>query len=267
MRAGSQLKIVYYVEPDAASLARRTAQYFVEMAEEAVEAQGRMRIALSGGSTPRAVFKLLADPTQPWCKRMPWKMLNIYWVDERCVLPDDPGSNYRMTREALLDRVPLRPRQIHRIEAELEPEVAAHRYESELRANFGLKGTESPRFDLVALGIGEDGHTASLFPHTAALHKTSRLVTANHVPQKDAWRITLTWRVINHAHSAFFLVAGQEKAKILKEILTGPYDPDRLPAQLIWPSSGILIMFLDKAAAALLPATDEAGCGVLERKR
>jgi len=146
-----QLQIKYYVEPDAAALARRAAQYFVEMAGEAVEAQGRARIAISGGSTPRAAFELLADPNQPWRWRMPWEMLDLYWVDERSVPPGDPESNYRMTREALLDRVPLRPEQIHRIEGELEPEAAAARYESELRNSFRLEGAESPRFDLVAL--------------------------------------------------------------------------------------------------------------------
>ena len=198
---------------------------------------------------------------------MPWEMLDLYWVDERCVPPDDADSNYRMTREALLDHVPLRPEQIHRIEGELEPEAAAARYESELRNSFRLEGAESPRFDLVALGMGDDGHTASLFPHTEALHEMSRLVAANHVPQKDTWRITLTWPVINHARSVFFLIAGEDKAAILKEVLTGPRDPERLPSQLIWPASGILTLILDKAAAALLPATDEEGCGVLERER
>jgi 6-phosphogluconolactonase len=166
-----------------------------------------------------------------------------------------------MTREALLDHVPLRPEQIHRIEGELEPEVAAARYESELRNSFRLEGAESPRFDLVALGMGGDGHTASIFPHTEAIHEISRLVTANHVPQRDTWRITLTWPVINHARSVFFLIAGEDKAAILKEVLTGPHDPERLPSQLIWPASGILTLILDKAAAALLPATDEEGCG------
>jgi len=262
-----QLQIKYYVEPDAAALARRAAQYFVEMAGEAVEAQGRARIAISGGSTPRAAFELLADPNQPWRWRMPWEMLDLYWVDERSVPPGDSESNYRMTREALLDRVPLRPEQIHRIEGELEPEAAAARYESELRNSFRLEGAESPRFDLVALGLGSDGHTASLFPHTEAIHEMSRLATANRVPQRDTWRITLTWPVINHARSVFFLVAGAEKAAILQEVLTGPRDPERLPSQLIWPSSGILTFILDKAAAALLPATDEEGCGVLERER
>jgi 6-phosphogluconolactonase len=267
VRAGKKLQIKYYVEPDPAALARRAVEYFVEMAGEAVEAQGRARIAISGGSTPKAAFELLADPNQPWRNRMPWEMLDLYWVDERCVPPGDADSNYRMTREALLDHVPIKPDQIHRIEGELEPEAAAARYEQELRSSFRLDAAESPRFDLVALGLGSDGHTASLFPHTQAIHEMSRLVVANRVPQRDAWRITLTWPVINRARSVFFLVAGQEKAAILKEVLTGPLDPERLPSQLIWPSSGILTLILDKAAAALLPPTDEEGCGVLERER
>jgi 6-phosphogluconolactonase len=262
-----KLRIKYYVEPDAASLARRAAHYFVEMAGEAAEARGRVRIAVSGGSTPKAAFQLLGDPSQPWRNRMPWDKLDLYWVDERCVGPDDPESNYRMTREALLDHVPLKPEQIHRIEGELEPEVAASRYESELRNSFRLEGAESPRFDLVALGMGSDGHTASLFHGTEALHQMSRLAVANHVPQKNAWRITLAWPVINHASSVFFLVSGADKAQVLKDVLTGPQDPERLPSQLIWPASGILTLILDRAAAALLPATDGEGCGVLERER
>jgi 6-phosphogluconolactonase len=261
------LQIKYYVEPDPAALARRAAQYFVEMAGEAVGAYGRARIAISGGSTPKAAFELLADPNQPWRSRMPWQALDLYWVDERCVPPGDAESNYRMTREALLDHVPLRPEQIHRIEGELEPEAAAARYEAELRSSFRLEGAGSPCFDLVALGMGEDGHTASLFPHTEALHELDRLAVANYVPRRDAWRITLTWPVINHARSVFFLAAGQGKANILKEVLTGAPDPERLPSQLIRPSSGILTLILDKAAAALLPPTDEEGCGVLERER
>jgi 6-phosphogluconolactonase len=227
----------------------------------------RARIALSGGSTPKAAFEMLADPNQPWRSRMQWENLDLYWVDERAVPPDDADSNYRMTCEALLDHVPLRPEQIHRIESELEPELAAAHYESELRDNFRLEGAEIPRFDLIALGMGADGHTASLFPRTEALTEMSRLVTANHVPQKDTWRITLTWPVINHANSVFFLIAGADKAEVLKEVLTGPRDLERLPSQLIWPASGILTLILDKEAAALLPATDAEGCGFLERER
>jgi len=267
MRAGRLLKIKYYVEADRASLARRAAQYFVEMAGEAVAGRGRARIAISGGTTPKAAFELLADPNQPWRWNMPWQDLDLYWVDERAVPPDNAESNFRMTREALLDHVPLHPAQIHRMEGELAPKVAASRYESELRNTFRLEGAESPRFDLIALGMGDDGHTASLFPHTEAIHELSHLVTANHVPQKDTWRITLTWPVINHASSVFFLIAGADKAEILKEVLTGPRDVDRLPSQLIWPASGILTLILDKAAAALLPATDGEGCGFLERER
>ncbi len=267
MRTGRVLKIKYYVEPDPAALAARSAQYLLEMVREAVEARGRARIAISGGSTPKATFALLADPSQPWRMHMPWDNLELYWVDERSVPPDSNDSNYRMTREALLDHVPLRADQIHRIEGELDPEVAAARYESELRNSFRLEGAESPRFDLIALGMGDDGHTASLFPHTEAIHELGRLVTANHVPQKNTWRITLTWPVINHARSVFFLIAGADKAQVLNEVLTGPRDPEKLPSQLIWPSSGILTLILDKAAAALLPATDGEGCGFLERDR
>jgi 6-phosphogluconolactonase len=262
------LKIKYYVVPDPAALARRAAQYFLEMTREAVEARGRARIAISGGSTPKTTFGLLADPGQPWRAHMPWDCLDLYWVDERCVPPNHADSNYRMTREAMLDQVPIRPEQIHRMEGELDPETAAARYESTLRNSFRLEGAESPRFDLIALGMGPDGHCASLFPHTAAIHELSRLVVANHVPQqKDSWRITLTWPVINHASSVFFLIAGEDKASVLNEVLTGPHDPERLPSQLIWPASGILTLILDKAAAALLPATDGEGCGFLERER
>jgi 6-phosphogluconolactonase len=262
-----KLRINYYVEPDAAALARRAAQYLVEMAAEVVDARGQVRIAISGGSTPKAAFQLLADPHQRFRSSMPWDRLHLYWVDERCVPPDDPESNYRMTRETLLSHVPLPAEHVHRMEGELEPEVAAARYESTLRNSFRLEGAESPRFDLVALGMGEDGHTASLFPYTSAIHEMSRLVTANHVPQKDTWRVTLTWPVINHASSVFFLIAGVDKAERIREVFMGPHDPERLPSQLIWPSSGILTLFLDKAAAALLPATNGEGCGVLERER
>jgi 6-phosphogluconolactonase len=260
------LKIRYYVEPNPEALARRAAQYFAEMASEAVAAHGRARIAVSGGSTPKAAFALLADPNQPWRSRMPWDRLDLYFVDERCVPPTDPDSNYRMTREAMLDHVPLPAAQIHRMEGELEPYLAADLYESELRNNFRLEGAELPVFDLVALGMGPDGHTASLFPNTPALHEINRLVVANHVTQKDAWRVTLTWPVINHARSVFFLIAGQDKAEILKGVFTGPRNAERLPSQLIRPASGILTLILDASAAALLPPPNGDGCGVFERE-
>jgi 6-phosphogluconolactonase len=259
-----KLRIVYYVEPDAPALALHAARHFVEQAELAVAARGRARIAISGGSTPKAAFALLADPAQPWRARMPWEHLDLWWVDERCVPPDHPDSNYRMTRETLLDHVPLKPTQIHRMEGELEPNAAADRYESELRNGFRLEGAEAPCFDLAALGLGTNGHTASLFPHTPALHELTRLVTANHVAAKEAWRITLTLPVINRARSVFFLIGGADKAQISKEVFLGPRDPERLPSQLIQPVGGILTLILDRTAAALLPATDGEGRGALE---
>ena len=261
-----KLKIAYYVEPDAAALARRTAQYMVEAIEQAVARRGRARIAISGGSAPKPVFALLADPGQPWRARMPWDRLELYWVDERCVPPDHPASNYRMTREALLDHVPLPEGQIHRIEGELDPEVAAARYESTLRNSFRLEGAETPPFDLIHLGLGTNGHTASLFPHSAALHEIGRLAAANHVDALESWRITLTWPVINQGAQVFFLIGGAEKADVLKEVFLGPNDPERLPSQLIRPASGILTLLLDSNAATMLPPVGGDGRGFFERE-
>jgi 6-phosphogluconolactonase len=209
---------------------------------------------------------MLADPALPWLKRMPWDKIELFWVDERCVPPDHADSNYRMTREAMLDHVPLKPEQVHRMEGELEPEAAAARYESTLRNSFRLEGAETPRFDIVQLGMGPDGHTASLFPHTAALHELGRLSVANHVQNKDAWRVTLTSPVINQGASVFFLIGGPDKAQVLKEVMMGPRDVERLPSQLISPAGGILTLLLDKAAAAQLPATDAQGYAAFERE-
>lgn len=260
-----KLTIQYFVAGDAESLAQRAAQHITEAVEQAVAAHGRARIAISGGSTPKPAFQLLGDRDRPWRARMPWDRLELFWVDERCVPPDHPDSNFRMTCEALLDHAPLAPAQIHRMEGELDPEEGAARYESGLRNAFRLEGAETPVFDLIQLGMGADGHTASLFPHTAALDELGRLSVANHVPNKDAWRITLTWPVINHARQVFFLVGGAEKASILREVLLGPREVERLPSQLIHPSSGILTLILDNAAASLLPATDAEGLGNIER--
>ena len=246
---------------NATAAAEACAKQILKSLQEALGSQPHATLAVSGGTSPKMMFAEMAKSAFDWSR------VHLFWVDERCVPPDNAESNFRMTREALLDHVPLQPHQIHRMEGELEPEVAAARYESTLRSTFRLEGAEWPRFDLVALGMGPDGHTASLFPHTAALHETTRLVVANHVPQMNTWRITLTWPVINNASSVFFLIAGADKAEILNEVLTGPRDVERLPSQLIWPLSGILTLILDKAAAALLPATDGEGCGFLERDR
>jgi 6-phosphogluconolactonase len=257
------IKLVYYVLPDAAVLTERAAEYFVESIESAIARRRRARIAISGGKTPRAVFEALADPAQPWRTRIAWDSLDLYWVDERCVAPSDEASNYNMTRQAMLDHVPLTAGQIHRMEGELEPEVAASRYESELRNSFRLEGAESPRFDVIQLGMGSDGHTASLFPRTSAVFEFGRIAVANKTGAEQSWRLTLTAQVINLASNVFFLISGEDKAAVVKEVFLGLRDPERLPSQLIRPVGGILTLLLDKAAASQLPAPAGNGRGEL----
>jgi 6-phosphogluconolactonase len=238
-------------------MALASARLFAAKVEQAVRTRGIARVAISGGTTPKNMFKLLADPAGPFVSTVPWDKLQLFWVDERCVGPDDPESNYGVARELLLSKVPIPAVNVFRMEGELDPEEAASRYESTLRNVMKLEGAESPAFDLVTLGMGPDGHTASLFPHTAGLDEMGRLVIANHVPQKEAWRISLTWPVINQAAAVVFEVEGQSKTDVLAEVLTGPRDPERLPSQLIRPSSGKLLFLLDEAAAAKLPAASE----------
>lgn len=245
--------VTYQVWPSAPEMALAAARLLATKVEEAVARRGVARIAVSGGSTPQATFKLLADPAQPFLATMPWDRVQLFWVDERCVPPDHPESNYGVCKDLLLSKVPIPPANVFRMEGELDPEEAASRYESTLRNAMRLEGAESPAFDLVALGMGPDGHTASLFPHTEALNEFGRLVVANHVPQKDTWRITLTWPVINHAAEVAFEVEGAGKTDIVAEVLTGPRDPERLPSQLIRPASGKLLFLLDADAAAKLP--------------
>jgi 6-phosphogluconolactonase len=203
------------------------------------------------------MFNLLADRSQPFAETIPWDKLQVFWVDERCVPPDHADSNYRRANELLLSKVGIPAANVFRMEGELDPEEAASRYESTLRNTMKLEGAESPMFDLVLLGMGGDGHTASLFPHTAAINEIGRLVVANHVPQKDTWRISLTWPVINQAAEVAFEIVAAGKAGILAEVLTGPREPERLPSQLIRPSNGKLLFLLDEAAAAKLPAVTE----------
>jgi 6-phosphogluconolactonase len=256
--------VTYFVLPTAADLARHMAERFLEQVQAAVAARGVARVAISGGSTPKRAFELLANPEERFKELVPWDRIELFWVDERCVPPDDKDSNYRMTREALLDKVPLPASQVIRIEGELDPEEAAARYESAIRNRFRLEGAELPTFDLVALGMGDDGHTASLFPHTEGLHELGRIVIANHVPQKETWRVTLTSPVINQGREVVFLIGGADKAKVLSEVLTGKYDPETWPSQLVRPKSGELLLLLDRAAAAQLPPPDASGKGHLE---
>ena len=248
------VSIAYHVWPTPAEVAAAAAEKFAVAANHAAATRGVARIAISGGTTPKTMFALLADQSKPYFGQVPWQKLQLFWVDERCVPPDHPDSNYRMTKEAMLSKVPLAPEQVFRMEGELEPEVAASRYEAAIRTTFRLEGAESPVFDLVLLGMGDDGHTASLFPHTDALHELGRIVVANSVPQKDTWRITLTWPVINRGRTVAFLIEGAGKAQVLHEVLQGPYDPESRPSQLIRPDSGRLEILLDAAAAAQLPA-------------
>jgi 6-phosphogluconolactonase len=262
-----KIEVSYYVDPTPEAVNRRAAQYFVDGMRSAAGARGKARIALSGGNTPKHTFELLAEPSESYREQIPWEKLELYWVDERCVPPDHPDSNYRMTREALLDKVPLNQNQIFRIQGELEPEEAAAKYEFDIRQSFRLEGAELPCFDMVQLGMGPDGHTASLFPHTQGLHEIMRIAIANHVANKDAWRVTLTWPVIDQARDVFFLIEGADKVDALKAVFLGSYDPETYPSQLIRPASHRITLFLDTAAAAALPPPQADGVGRLEITR
>ena len=258
------VEITLRVAATAAQVAERSAEMFSQAVRGAVEARGVARVAVSGGSTPKAMFELLADASAPFLSAIPWAQLQLFWVDERCVPPTDKESNFLMTKTAMLDRVPLPAENVHRMEGELDPEEAASRYEAEIRNAFRLEGAETPTFDLVLLGLGPDGHTASLFPHTAGLDEMSGIVIANHVPQKDVWRITLTWPVITQGREVAFLIEGAEKAGMVRTVFAGTYDPEMLPAQLIRPASGKLTLLLDSAAAAELPGPPAVGDSTLE---
>jgi len=253
----ASVTVTYQVWSTPEQMALASARLFAERVESAVACRGISRIALSGGSTPQATFKLLADPAGPFLATVPWDKLQLFWVDERTVPPDNPQSNYGVCRDLLLTKVPIPEGNVFRMEGELEPEEAAARYESTLRNVMKLEGAESPAFDLVVLGMGPDGHTASLFPHTKALDEVGRLVVANEVPQMKTWRITLTWPVINQGSEVVFEMEGKGKTDILAEVLTGKRDPERLPSQLIRPRNGKLLFLLDQDAAAKLPAAGE----------
>src|SRR5580698_5731426 len=249
-----KLEVLYYVDESAEAVSRRTADYLVDHIVAAAGTRGKARIAISGGNTPKHMFELLGDTSAPYRAQIPWGKLELYWVDERCVAPDQPDSNYRMTREALLDKVPLSKAQIFRVLGELDPEEAAAKYEFDIRQSFRLEGAEIPGFDMVQLGMGPDGHTASLFPHTEGLHEIMRIAIANHVPQqKESWRATLTWPVIDRARDVFFLIEGTDKVNALKAVFRGPYDPETYPSQLIRPANHRITLMLDSAAAAALP--------------
>jgi 6-phosphogluconolactonase len=237
---------------DAEALYRAAATEFMHRARGAVEAKGSFTVVLSGGSTPRGFYSLLADDAT-FLNQVPWDRIHFFWGDERPVPPDHIESNYRMTHEVMLSKVPVPPTHVHRIKGE-NPDArkAAEEYEQVLRNFFQLSTEQLPRFDLVFLGLGSDAHTASLFPCTKALREQKRLVVSNWVGKLCTERVTLTVPVLNHAACVIFLVSGDEKALPLKAVLEGRYEPQQLPAQLIRPDHGELRWLVDQAAARLL---------------
>ncbi len=233
---------------DAAALAQRAAEQFTGLAEYAIRKRGRFVVALSGGSTPRPMNALLSHA--PYAGKIDWAQVFVFWGDDRCVPPDDPESNYRTARETLLDRVSIPDGNIQRVQGELSPEQAARKYEDTLHEFFD--GQPAPRFDLILLGLGDDGHTASLFPGTPGIRENRRWAVAvrhNTPPLPLVDRVTLTPPVINAAANVTFLVSGAGKAERLYQVLHEPYNPDRLPAQVVRPKDGKLFWLLDEAAA------------------
>lgn len=237
---------------DYDDLCHRAADHFVTTVGEAIARAGRASVALSGGSTPRALYRLLAQA--PYRERVDWSKLRVFWGDERPVRPDHEDSNYRMAREALLAHVPIPEDQVFRMEAEDPlPEVAAQRYETIVGKE--VAGSGIPRFDLIHLGMGDDGHTASLFPHSPALEESGRLVVPNPVAKLGAIRTTFTYPLLNAARNVLFLVSGPGKAEVLRAVLEGPRDVHTYPSQGIRPEPGSLIWLVDRAAAARLEQT------------
>jgi 6-phosphogluconolactonase len=231
-----------HVFPDATAVARESAQRFAEIARAAIEARGIFTVALSGGSTPKLMFSMLA--AESFLTPAEWTKVQFFWSDERCVPPDHPDSNYRMANEALLSKIAISPDQVHRMHGEeVPPDAAAVAYATLVA---GMK------FDLILLGMGPDGHTASLFPGSKALHETKAPAVANWVEKFKTWRLTMTAPFINQAAIVMFQIAGAEKAPALKEVLEGVRIPELYPAQLIQPSDGDIEWMLDQAASAKL---------------
>lgn len=233
-------------------LSLAAAEAFCAIARDATAARGRCMVVLAGGSSPRRLYELLA--TQPYRNRVEWHCVEFFWGDERAVSPDHQDSNFRMAREILLERLAIPQRHIHRIQAERDDRDAAARdYQDEIARAFGVSASGTPpMFDVVLLGMGADGHTASLFPGTEAIAETQRWVVSHHVLALAVARTTMTPRILNAAYYVLFLVAGRDKAETLAQVLEGPRDPQRLPSQMIQPTSGALAWFVDRPAAANL---------------
>jgi 6-phosphogluconolactonase len=233
-------------------LFQAAAEEVIRSATDAVAQRGRFTIALSGGSTPRNLYTLIAANASA---TLPWSQMFFFWGDERHVAPDNPDSNYRMAKEALLSKVPVPPANIFPVPAE-NPDAAqaAEIYEQTLRRFFAVAPGEFPRFDLILLGMGPDGHTASLFPETPALQEKSRLVVANWVEKLGSSRITFTLPLLNAARRVAFLVSGTDKAAALHEVLEGNAPAEKYPSRLVQPREGKVTWFVDRAAASELSA-------------
>lgn len=228
------------------------AEFILHCAENAIASKGSFTVALSGGSTPKRLYELLASPV--WRERIPWSKIEFFWGDERYVPPTDTSSNYRMTNEAMLSKVSVPVERIHRVPTELEPpEVAAEKYEDEIKRVISTQAGAVPQFDLVLLGLGTNGHVASLFPFQPALHEKSKVVVSEYIEEVKMTRISVTFPVINAARDILFLSLGPDKASVLKEVLTGKRDPERLPAQYVHAEHGRATWLLDPPAAAQLP--------------
>jgi len=242
---GAVMEAEFVIVPDSDAVAYEAAQRLAVLARESVESRGHLSVALSGGSTPGALYRLLTE--EPYRSQIPWEKVHLFWADERCVPPDDPGSNYWSANETLIAHVPIPPGNIHRVRGELEPKAAARAYDQGLRRFFG---GPQPRFDLVLLGLGSDGHIASLFPNSAALEQTERLAVATTAfyDNRPAQRVTLTLPALNAARHVLFLVTGPEKAEGVQAVLAD--EEERLPARRVRPVSGQVTWLLDVAAAA-----------------
>jgi 6-phosphogluconolactonase len=247
-----QVKAEVRILPDAPAIANRCAQKFVEIAAAAVKEKGSFEVALSGGSTPKLLYSLLVDDPA-LCSQVPWDKMHIFFGDERHVKPDHPDSNFCMAREAMFSKSPLKPEQVTRIKGEYpEAKDAAKEYDQYLRTFYKLSEGQFPRFDLVLLGMGNEGHTASLFPGTKALRENRRIAVHNWVGKVLMDRITLTAPAINNAANVIFMVTGADKAAALTAVLERFYEPDQLPAQLIQPLKGTLLWLVDTTAGNLL---------------
>jgi 6-phosphogluconolactonase len=231
---------------DPAALARALGDYIVATSGLAMAERGAFRIALSGGHTPQRTYELLGS--EPLVNEVSWADTFIYFGDERCVPPTDEQSNYRMVERALLEHAPIPPANVHRIRGEIDPGLAANEYGSILRADLG----NAPQFDLMLLGLGKDGHTASLFPGTPPDADDAALVRAVYAEPDAMWRVTMTPKVINLSRSVAFAVQGADKAQILAEVYEGPPDPMKYPAQVVHPEGGRLTWFVDELAAGML---------------